>query len=116
MASMLHRVPTVGEARHPQCAGRQARQEEIDMAGPGPLRDISPNEQQLVERAIGSAVLGKLRGSPSSLIGAYQALGGGDQTTISALGAVDRGFESWDLSEAGRVAAAAAPAASFAEA
>jgi hypothetical protein len=94
----------------------QDAEEQTDMAGPGPLQEISPDEQRLVERAIGAAVIDRLRGSSTSLIDAYRSVGGSDLVSIAALQAVDGSYRSWDLSQAERTAAGAVGGGSFAQA
>lgn len=83
------------------------------MAGPGPLQNITSQEQLLVERAIGAAVLDKLRGNPASLAEAYRSQGGSDETSIHALNAIDAKFQTWDISAAGLAAAKTASVGSF---
>jgi hypothetical protein len=86
------------------------------MAGTGILRGISANEEVLVERAIGAAVMDKLRGEPATLSASYKAQGGQDSLSTNALNAIDRYFQSWNISAAERAVAGVVSAPSAAAA
>jgi len=62
--------------------------------------DIAAEERPVVEAAIGSATIDKLRGEQASLIDAYNALGGQNQASMDALCQYQAGFSSMDVSSA----------------
>ncbi len=64
--------------------------------------DIPDGEESLIERAIGAAVLDKIRGFSGTLSGSYKALGGQNPITLPVLSAIDTEFVGFDLTPAAK--------------
>lgn len=80
------------------------------------LADAPEAELPLIERTVGSAVIDRLRGTPTSLTGTYQSNGGSNSTTQSVMQTMDNVFKSASHDIAAKTVASAEGVSSFDEA